>query len=593
MINDSVDEIFVKETVFCDRNTMTEQPGNSVGRFCGLTFREIFSFIGSLLLPFTLGIFTVVITLYQQNVATQQRIEDRNVAREQREQDLNISREQRQHDLDMLGLRRELDLNISREQREQDKIIADDRLRDAILVNYINDMANLLKENNAVLTANPVVSTIARAKTLTAIRQLDSARNSYLIKFLYESKQLINGENPLDLSDAELNEIDFTNLKNYHQNIQNLSLAGALLRNSSFAYVDLSNANFSGADLTNARFERSKLNNADMSRSIIVRADFSRTDLTNTNFDGTQSRRASFRDAQAMKASFVKGQMESADFLLCKCQETNFQNAFLEKADFSRAFLHQSSFLSANLQRANFSFAHLVNTSLKSARLQSADFLHSYCEGTLFKDAQLTATHFFRTLLKELSLTNLDMRHANFTEADLTLTSFYSSKLDRAIFKDAIIVMSNFSFTSLNNASISNEQLSNALSIRGAILPNGTLVDRDPNLLNNGHADCNDKWLNNSWQIFPSDGIVIAGKDDLHDNCLFVNQINGTSSMSQRANLTRFDPLTSRQRTVLVLTISGGGQISSVRIDDHFDRLLISRNFTEGNNRLISDLLEC
>lgn len=567
---------------------MTEESDKPARRFCGLTSKEIISLLGSMLLPFSLGVFTVVITLYQQNVATQQRIEDRKVAREQREQDLNISREQRQHDLDMLALQRVLDLNISREQREQDKAIADDRLRDTILLNYFNDMAALLKENNGTLTANPVIATIARAKTLTVIQQLDSVRNTHLIKFLYEAKQLINGANPLDLSGADLSEVNFTNVKNYHQNIRSLSLAGALLRNSSFALVDLSNANFREADLTYAQFRKSNLTNADMSRSIIVRADFSGADLKNTNFDGTQSRRASFRETRATKASFVKGQMESVDFVLCNCEETNFQSAFLEKANFSSAFLHRSSFLHANLQRVNFTLARLVNTSLKNTQLESADFSRSICEGTMFKSAQLSAGRFFQTSLKDLSLTNLDMRDANFTAADLTLTSFYSTKLDRAIFNNAILVMSNFSLASLRNASITETQLSNALSVRGAILPNGTVVDRDLNLLTNGHADCNDNWLNNSWQIFPSDGIIIAKKDNLHDDCRFVNQINGSSSMSQRTNLTRYIPLISRQRAILVLKISGGGQIRSIQIEDHLNRLLISGNFTKSENQSFS-----
>jgi len=39
---------------------------------------------------------------------------------------------------------------------------------------------------------------------------------------------LTSGANPLDLSDAELNELNFTGNKNYHQNVRNLSLAGAL-----------------------------------------------------------------------------------------------------------------------------------------------------------------------------------------------------------------------------------------------------------------------------------------------------------------------------------------------------------------------------
>ncbi len=151
--------------VLRDQSTMTKHSDSMNRCCCRLTSKEGLSLIGSLLLPFMLGVFTIVITFHQQKVSVQQHIEDRYLAREQREQDLNISREQRQHDLNMLALQREQDLNISREQREQDKKIADDRLRDAILVAYLNDIADLLKQNNGTLTADPIVAIIGRAKT--------------------------------------------------------------------------------------------------------------------------------------------------------------------------------------------------------------------------------------------------------------------------------------------------------------------------------------------------------------------------------------------------------------------------------------------
>lgn len=85
-----------------------------------------------------------------------------------------------------------------------------------------------------------------------------------------------------------------------------------------------------------------------------------------------------------------------------------------------------------------------------------------------------------------------------------------------------------------------------------------------------------------SWQIIPSDGIVSALKDNSTDDCRFVSQITDFSFMSQRVNLTRFIPLTSRQRAILILTIRDGGQNTSVEILDHFDRLLINEKFSQG-----------
>ncbi|CAF4412009.1 unnamed protein product [Rotaria sp. Silwood2] len=256
--------------------TNTELPYLSLRAHCGLTVKDILQLVGSLILPLMLGIFTVIITLHQQTITTQQRLEDRKLTEEQREQDLNISREQCLQDLNMFAIQREHDLNISREQRQLNKDIAEARriqddliaekqrnmseqqrahevniaqeqLRDSVLVTYMNDIGLLLKSNNGSLTSDPVTAIIARAKTLTVIQQLDAARSGFVIRFLYEAKQLTSGANSLDISDAELIGIDLSSETIFHRKLHNLSLTGVILRNVSFFKRDLSYTNFSGS----------------------------------------------------------------------------------------------------------------------------------------------------------------------------------------------------------------------------------------------------------------------------------------------------------------------------------------------------------
>jgi hypothetical protein len=59
----------------------TDQPRVVTGRFSGLKLRYALKFISSLLLPMVLGVFTLVITLQQQDMAKKQRDEDRNASR--------------------------------------------------------------------------------------------------------------------------------------------------------------------------------------------------------------------------------------------------------------------------------------------------------------------------------------------------------------------------------------------------------------------------------------------------------------------------------------------------------------------------------
>jgi hypothetical protein len=135
--------------------------------------KEIFQCISSLLLPLVLGLFTVIITVHQQNVASRQRYEDRLLAEEQ---DLNISRDQRIQDRNIAEAKRiqddliaEKQRNMSEQQRAHELNITQRQLRDSLLVTYMNDIGMLLKTNNGSLINDPLTAILARVKTLTAI----------------------------------------------------------------------------------------------------------------------------------------------------------------------------------------------------------------------------------------------------------------------------------------------------------------------------------------------------------------------------------------------------------------------------------------
>ncbi|CAF4541571.1 unnamed protein product, partial [Rotaria sp. Silwood2] len=464
-----------------DQHTITEIPYYSLKTYFGLTINDFLRLISSLLLPLALGIFTVVITFHQQNVATKQRLEDRALAERQREQDLNISREQRLQDLNMFAIQREYDLNISREQHQLDKDIAEERriqeniiaekqrnlseqqrahelkiaqeqLRDSLLVNYMNDIGLLLKNNNGSLTSDSVTAILARAKTLVAIQQLDAARNAFLIQFLYEAKQLINGANPLDISDADLNGIDLSSETIFHKKLHNLSLTGTVLRNVSFSKCDLSYANFSGSDLRDARFIETKLDYVDFSRSSIVRTDFS--------------------------------------------------DAVLRFAD---------------------------------------------------------------------------MEKINFFKANLRLATLLNTKLADAFFFQANVSMANFSFSIMSaKTNISNEQLLSSASIRGAVLPNGSVITQDPNLLRNGNANCDNHSSMSDWEVRPPNTIIISSINNDSLNCVFTSLTKNTSIMIQHVNLKRYVDLTSRYRVVIFVSARGGGHGTSIRVNNHKERKSIN-----------------
>jgi uncharacterized protein YjbI with pentapeptide repeats len=196
-------------------------------------------------------------------MAIDQRVQDKSIAKEQRDQDeqrrlqdLKIAEEKRDQDNELAGKERdmlekqrthELAMEAARYDKDNEKYL------DALLVTYINDIGTLFLNNNGSLTSNLAVRILVRSKTLTITRQLDLSRNTQLLQFLYEAGQLINGQNPFDLSGADFRGI-YLGSKTQYSRMHGLFLFGAYMNNALFHKLDLLNANFNKAHLTNASF---------------------------------------------------------------------------------------------------------------------------------------------------------------------------------------------------------------------------------------------------------------------------------------------------------------------------------------------------
>jgi uncharacterized protein YjbI with pentapeptide repeats len=281
-----------------------------------------------------LGVFTVVITFQQQKLAQEQRIEDMNVARQQRLEDRNESQSQREQDKNDSRLQREQDWNIAQmAQTAQNKAI-NDQYQDAVLVAYIKEVGNLLEKKNGTLTSDPLTHTLARVKTLNAIRQLDGTRSIHVLRFLYEAGQLTNTNQfiALDISTAELTGIDFRKSGRLLDTGE-ISLAGVYLVNSTFIDMPLISVNFSSAELRNVNFSSAE----------VINVNFSSAELRNVNFSSTQLR------------------------------NVNFSSAWLDNVNFSSAVLDNVNFPSATLGNVNFSSARLYNVKFSSALFCNVD----------------------------------------------------------------------------------------------------------------------------------------------------------------------------------------------------------------------------
>jgi len=137
--------------------------------------------------------------------------------------------------------------------------------------------------------------------------------------------------------------------------------------------------------------------------------------------------------------------------------DETLHGAYLIFANLREADLSGANLLRANLRRADLSGANLLNANLRGADLREADLYSAdLCEADL-RGANL----------READLPGADLYEANLPGADLRGANLNSANLLQADLSEAI----------LEDAYVSDEQLARARSLKGAILPDGTIHD--------------------------------------------------------------------------------------------------------------------
>jgi hypothetical protein len=200
--------------------------------------------------------------------------------------------------------------------REQDLEIAQDRARESVLENYFDKIEALQLSGKlspppiySASNVAPVTTTsgdipgapAARARTLTALRQLDATRKGHLMKFLVEAG-LVSGDVPvIDLSHADLRGADLSLLKLNGAILQQADLTGARL-----SFTNLQGANLFLAILTNANLTSASLERADLGSAFLQDADLGAAHLA-----GAKLRGANLSGARLAWADLEGAELES------------------------------------------------------------------------------------------------------------------------------------------------------------------------------------------------------------------------------------------------------------------------------------------
>ena len=166
---------------------------------------------------------------------------------------------------------------ISSTQRGIELEIEKDRQQEAVLREYMDGVTELLLDNGLRTSEEGAqVRAVARARTLTVVRELDGKRKGLLLRFLTQL-DLIRGEalvslGGADLRGADLRDADLSGADLIFADLFGADLSGASLSGASMIGADLFNADLSGADLSGADLSDANLSRAEVTEEQLASA---------------------------------------------------------------------------------------------------------------------------------------------------------------------------------------------------------------------------------------------------------------------------------------------------------------------------------
>ncbi|CAF1416458.1 unnamed protein product [Adineta ricciae] len=438
--------------------TQTEQTHSQNNKFCSLTIQNILQFISSLILPLMLGIFTVVITLHQQNISMKQRREDHEIARNQRLEDRNESHLQRVQELHVLAMQYEIDRNMS-----------NDRYKDEILSTYMRNMGELFERNNGSLTCNPTVKILARAKTLNAIRQLDGSHNMHVIRFLFESGQLFHKNEcpPLDISTALLVNLEFGSLT-ISPEIEYMILTGVFFIDCTFHDMTIESADFT---LNDVYFANSNFMRVDFMSTAIEVTSFLSAKLNLVWFQNSELDEVNFSYAELSRVNFSEADLKDILFLKTVFDDVDFSDAELENIEFHGAFLRSTDFLYTEILKSDFTFSELENIDFSYAEIKKTDFSYAGVRNTDFSESTLVKIDFSHCALHDIDFSSADLSKTDFLDCELAYIDFSQARLKNVNFFQSTMLYVDFSSVEqLRTVNFSSSKLLNNISFASSRL---------------------------------------------------------------------------------------------------------------------------
>lgn len=250
---------------------------------------------------------------------------------------------------------RKTELEIADRNREEDKILAAERMdlerelarekdQITILDSYLDRMNNLLLSYELRNSDHrDEVRTIARARTIATLINLDAKRREQVLQFLIEAGLIKNDETIVFLEKADfsgmsfkkqvwgnicfqgvnLSSCDFSQTKFFYTSFQEASLRNANLQECEFRECSFNFTDFEGANLSKTNLSQSILISANLSHANLTEANLSGIDLSGSN--PLKGNVALLRNACLMGATLDGAHLFSADLSGAKLNDATLK----------------------------------------------------------------------------------------------------------------------------------------------------------------------------------------------------------------------------------------------------------------------------
>ena len=266
------------------------------------------------------------------------------------------------------------------QQAERALALQEEGAQNAALQAYLDQMSLLMLEKD--LTGSKegdAVFTLAQARTITVLSQLNEESSKVVSSFLFASGLLWK---PALLAGADLENAELPKVALPKANLADANLRGAILTDAVLIDADFSAtekvgedtthihipADLTRADLTKAALQGANLSGCPLKGATLIGATLQSADLRSASLEAADLSHAALQDADLSSAVLQNATLTNAVFT-----DANLTDAYLSDAYLSDAYLYEASLSGANLSGANLRDAVLKNADLSNATLLEAD----------------------------------------------------------------------------------------------------------------------------------------------------------------------------------------------------------------------------